>query len=217
MEDILEEQHADIEIERATGLEVFEEENGDKGEEPADSADPSDLAEAAAPAEPAEPADDDEPAELDVAKLPEHLRFLSALDWTSLKEEMLPSWRSSMDDHIAAQAKADRALIVTEPRDNQIMLITARFDHGPSCLLVHWGTSFKERKGRRVRLDDRCRVIWNVPFAVPVEEFDVIEILVEDVRASMWRRGPPGREAVPDWVLLLWEAMRIQTFSLSLS
>eukprot|EP00959_Pyramimonas_sp_CCMP1952_P228327 4774089-Pyramimonas_sp.AAC.1 len=60
-------------------------------------------------------------------------------------------------------------------------------------------------RGRRVRLDARGRVVWNIPAMVPIEDFSEPDTLIWDVGAEMRQVTARWRDRVPDWALLFWE------------
>ena len=92
------------------------------------------------------------------------------------------------------------------------MLVSKVFERGTSIFLVHWVRTFAAQRGKRVRLDDRGRIIYNVPAATITEDLADTEILVHDILAQILKTTFAHRETVPEWVFLLWELAEARVF-----
>lgn len=71
------------------------------------------------------------------------------------------------------------------------------------------------RRARRVRLDSKSRVIFNVPYVVPVEEFPLActSVVVRDVPVLMLKVKGKLRDPMPEFALTLQMHLRAQHFA----
>ena len=71
------------------------------------------------------------------------------------------------------------------------------------------------RTARRVRLDRNSRVIFNVPYVVPVEEFPLActSVVVRDVPVLMLKVKGKLRDPMPEFALTLQMHLRAQHFA----
>jgi hypothetical protein len=84
------------------------------------------------------------------------------------------------------------------------------------ALFVKWEkVDADPRKARRVRLDSRNRIIYNVPFAVPIEDFPIssTRLIVKDLPVIMFRARSKGRDSMPQFALTLLAHLRARHFA----
>jgi hypothetical protein len=93
---------------------------------------------------------------------------------------------------------------------------TADACYNHEVLFVKWeSVNLDPRKARRVRLDRQNRVVYNVPYAVPIEEFPVeaTKLIVSDLPVLMLRMAGKLRDQMPEFALTLQGNLKTTSFS----
>ena len=115
-----------------------------------------------------------------------------------------------IDEGIKETAKRQRV-----PEKGDISLVEARRPvDATSCsyeaIFLRWDDAqAKPPRARRIRLDRFDRVIFNVAFVVPSEEWpqDCISIVLSKLPVRMWRERAEGRDKMPSWAVALQQQL----------
>jgi hypothetical protein len=117
---------------------------------------------------------------------------------------------------IHERVAGENAASPVEPRDDQIMLVVADFAHGTACCFASWcgaRASFHDRMGRRVRVGNRNRVVWNVANNAPIEDFGGLHVVAHDVGVAFKQVPKHLRPTMPEWALVLKEHESFKLYS----
>ena len=139
----------------------------------------------------------------------------------SVLESMDDASRQIVFDILKAKAHANRAEVVTmlqrcEDQRSHVPLaekeISLVVTEGSEVIFVTW-TLANARRGRRISLDGRNRIISIVAYAVKEQFFTNCEVIVPCTGGSVVRVPASERPYMPDWCLLAQHYHQIQMFS----